>query len=184
MTLGSRSCKSVSRHDPWTVLSGPSCSHLVVQSLSHIRLRNPMNRNKPGSSVPPGSRFAPDTAALLCLIPFTSPLCCFFFSFYFFGGCAGSFFAGTRVFSSCVSLIPTPDVWHLSSSTRDRTYVSCFGRQILNHWITREFSPTLAVCEARWSFLGQTSTQRCTHMPMATHTHRQKNMHMKAAPLH
>ena len=25
-----------------------------------------------------------------------------------------------------------------SSSTRDRTHVSCFGRQIFNHWTTRE----------------------------------------------
>ena len=29
-------------------------------------------------------------------------------------------------------------MWNLSSLTRDGTYVPCIGRQILNHWITRE----------------------------------------------
>ena len=122
---------------PGQLCLGPAVPTLLFSQL-YPTLRDPMDCNKPGSSVPPGSRFAPDTAALLCLIPFTSPLCCFFFSFSLFGDCAGSFFAGTR---GCVSLIPTPHVWHLSSWTRDRTYVPCFGRQILNHWITRDSPP-------------------------------------------
>ena len=30
-------------------------------------------------------------------------------------------------------------LWHMESSqTRDRTYISCNDRQILNHWTTRE----------------------------------------------
>ena len=31
-------------------------------------------------------------------------------------------------------------MWDLSSPTKDRTRVACIGRQILNHWITREVS--------------------------------------------
>ena len=48
----------------------------------------------------------------------------------FFFGCAGSLLwpAG---FSGC-------GLWDLSSLTRDQTHVPCFGRQILNHWTTRE----------------------------------------------
>ena len=30
---------------------------------------------------------------------------------------------------------------HESSRTRDRTHVPCIGRQILNHWTTREVPP-------------------------------------------
>ena len=33
-------------------------------------------------------------------------------------------------------------MWDLSSLTRDRTRVPCIGRQILNHWTTREVLPT------------------------------------------
>ena len=33
-----------------------------------------------------------------------------------------------------------PVVWDLSSPTRDRTWVPCTGRQILNHWPTRKVS--------------------------------------------
>ena len=29
-------------------------------------------------------------------------------------------------------------MWHLSSPTRDRTFIPCIGRWILNHWATRE----------------------------------------------
>ena len=30
-------------------------------------------------------------------------------------------------------------LWHLGSSqTKDRTFVPCIGRQIFNHWTTRE----------------------------------------------
>ena len=29
-------------------------------------------------------------------------------------------------------------MWDLSSRTRDRTHIPCIGRQILNHWTTRE----------------------------------------------
>ena len=29
-------------------------------------------------------------------------------------------------------------MWGLSSLARDQTYVFCIGRQILNHWTTRE----------------------------------------------
>ena len=31
-------------------------------------------------------------------------------------------------------------MWDLSSRTRDQTHVPCIGRQILNHWTTREVS--------------------------------------------
>ena len=34
-------------------------------------------------------------------------------------------------------------MWHLSSPTRDQTCVPCIGRQILNHWTTREESCAL-----------------------------------------
>ena len=30
------------------------------------------------------------------------------------------------------------DMWDLSSTTRDQTRIPCIGRQILNHWTTRE----------------------------------------------
>ena len=29
-------------------------------------------------------------------------------------------------------------IWDLSSPTRDQTCIPCIGRQILNHWTTRE----------------------------------------------
>ena len=31
-----------------------------------------------------------------------------------------------------------PSMWDLSSPTRDWTHVPCIGRQILNHWTTRQ----------------------------------------------
>ena len=35
-------------------------------------------------------------------------------------------------------LICSSDMWDLSFLTRDKTYVPCIARQILNHWTTRE----------------------------------------------
>ena len=52
--------------------------------------------------------------------------------------------AVVHVLSSHGSQLGCPG--HLGSSrTRDRTYVSCFGRGILNHWKTREF-PLIPNC--------------------------------------
>ena len=36
-------------------------------------------------------------------------------------------------------------VWDLSSPTRDQTHVPCIGRQILNHWTTREVPRKMAL---------------------------------------
>ena len=38
-------------------------------------------------------------------------------------------------------------MWDLSSPTRDRTHVPCIGRQILNHWTTREVPGCLLLIE-------------------------------------
>ena len=38
-------------------------------------------------------------------------------------------------------------MWDLSSPTRDRTHLPCFGRQILYHWTTREVPLTFHVTE-------------------------------------
>ena len=38
-------------------------------------------------------------------------------------------------------------MWDLSSPTRDQTCISCIGRQILNHWTTREVRPESLVPE-------------------------------------
>ena len=38
-------------------------------------------------------------------------------------------------------------MWDLSSPTRDQTYISCIGRQILNPWTTREVRPESLVPE-------------------------------------
>ena len=40
-----------------------------------------------------------------------------------------------------------PCVWDLSFPTRDQTYVSCTGRQTLNHWTTREVPPPLLLVQ-------------------------------------
>ena len=37
----------------------------------------------------------------------------------------------------CMGLVPH-DMWDLNSLTRDRTCIPCAGRQILNHWSTKE----------------------------------------------
>ena len=50
------------------------------------------------------------------------------FDFFFFFGCTGSLLQHA-VFSS---------MWDLSSPTRDQTCVSCIGRQIPDHWTTRD----------------------------------------------
>ena len=42
-------------------------------------------------------------------------------------------------FSSCNGQAYLPhDIWDLSSPNSDLSCVLCFGRWILNHWITRE----------------------------------------------
>ena len=42
-------------------------------------------------------------------------------------------------------------LWHVGSSQfRDQTYVSCIGRQILNHWITREVPQCLSLHHSDW----------------------------------
>ena len=49
------------------------------------------------------------------------------------------FLIEARELSSCGSQAQLPcDMWDLSSPTRDRTCVTCVGRQILCHWTTRE----------------------------------------------
>ena len=51
--------------------------------------------------------------------------------------CAGSVVVARRL--SCHVQVQFPHgMWNLSSLTRDRTCVLCIGRQILNHWTTRE----------------------------------------------
>ena len=45
-------------------------------------------------------------------------------------------------FSSCGAQVLLPCGMGGSSHTRDRTHVSCMGRQILNHWTIREISLT------------------------------------------
>ena len=40
---------------------------------------------------------------------------------------------------------PACGMWDLSSLTRDRTCVPCLGRQILNHWTSREV-PKVCIC--------------------------------------
>ena len=39
-------------------------------------------------------------------------------------------------------------MWDLSSLTRDQTHVPCIGRQILNHWTTREV-PVKVIFDSR-----------------------------------
>ena len=43
------------------------------------------------------------------------------------------------------------DMWDLSSSTRNWTLVPCIGRQILNHWLTREV-PWKSWSPKNWCF--------------------------------
>ena len=40
--------------------------------------------------------------------------------------------------SGLVAPPPSPHKWDFSSLTRARTHIPCIGRQILNHWTTRE----------------------------------------------
>ena len=56
------------------------------------------------------------------------PVLIVFDFFFFFFGCTGSLLQHD-VFSI---------MWDLSSPTRDQTCVSCIGRQIPDHWTTRE----------------------------------------------
>ena len=62
---------------------------------------------------------------------------------------AGSFVVVLGLLSSCnyglhscstwaLQLWRGCSIWDLSSPTRDQTHVPCTGRQILNHWTTRE----------------------------------------------
>ena len=55
---------------------------------------------------------------------------------------AQSFIAGWG-FSSCSMWAQLLGMWNLTSLTRDQTQVTCIGRQILNHWTTREVPPLL-----------------------------------------
>ena len=181
MTLGSRSCKSVNRYDPWTVVSGPSCSHLVVQSvisdssrshgLQQTRLLRPTWKQICSrhccSAVPDPLHF--------------TPLLFFSFLFPFLGTALGLFLQEPGAASHLSPhpmygiLVPGPGIEPMSLALEGR-FLTTGSPGIL--------PPTPAVCEALWSFLCQTSTQRYTHMLMATHTHIQKNTHIKAAPLH
>ena len=65
-------------------------------------------------------------------------------SFFFFSFCCvGSLLwrMGTRVHRPCScgmwAYLPH-GMWDVSFLTRDQTHVPCIGRQILNHWTTRE----------------------------------------------
>ena len=67
----------------------------------------------------------------------------FFFFFFFSFCCVGSLLwrMGTRVHRPCScgmwAYLPH-GMWDVSFLTRDQTHVPCIGRQILNHWSTRE----------------------------------------------
>ena len=40
-------------------------------------------------------------------------------------------------------------MWDLTSLTRDQTCVRCIGRQILNHWTTREVQELLSLLQLK-----------------------------------
>ena len=64
---------------------------------------------------------------------------CFFFFFFFFW-LPRVFTVALRLFIAGCSMqtyLPC-GMWDLSSPTRDWTQVPCFGRQIINHWTTKE----------------------------------------------
>ena len=53
--------------------------------------------------------------------------------------CCGAWAPERVGFGSCdMQAELSCSMWNLSSPTRDRTCISCPGRQILNHWATRE----------------------------------------------
>ena len=54
---------------------------------------------------------------------------------------AGSVVAVCRLFSCGMWAQLPHGMWDLSSPTRDQIHVPCIGRQILNHWTTREVPP-------------------------------------------
>ena len=55
-------------------------------------------------------------------------------------------------------------MWDLSSPTRDRTHVPCFGRWILNHWTTREV-PIVGYFGRFLPLLLPVSRRKVTHPP-------------------
>ena len=68
----------------------------------------------------------------------------------------GGLFVGLTVFSSCGTQAWLPHGrWDLSSQTRDQTHVPCIGRQILNHWTTKEVPlfPFVIVQNSNWCVL-------------------------------
>ena len=68
--------------------------------------------------------------------------------------CAGSVVAVRRLFS-CGPRAQLPcGMWDLSSPTRDRTRVPCFGRRILNHWTTKEVPSFFCVCNTLFTKTG------------------------------
>ena len=49
------------------------------------------------------------------------------------------FVAACQNFSNCGTRASLPQgVWDFNSLTRDQTHITCIGKQILNHWTTRE----------------------------------------------
>ena len=63
-------------------------------------------------------------------------------------------------------------LWDLSSLTRDQTCVPCIGRQILNHWTSRDVPQLLLLIKQRpegrlcaWHLFGITLCLRLSYVP-------------------
>ena len=53
-------------------------------------------------------------------------------------------------------------MWDLSSPTRDGTQAPCIGRQILNHWTTREV-PGNVLLKRQWNSISEFGKQEGKH---------------------
>ena len=76
-------------------------------------------------------------------------------------------------------------MWDLSSPTRDRTHVPCIGRQILDHWTTREVPILFVLLREDFQvhpFLAVASTLHaycCYHLPaLLQKTPHQPSLHL------
>ena len=47
-----------------------------------------------------------------------------------------------------------PGPWHVGSYFPNRTYIPCFGRQILNHWTIRKVPGLITLCFSNWLSFG------------------------------
>ena len=62
-------------------------------------------------------------------------------------------------------------LWDLSSPNRDQTHIPCIGRQILNHWTTREVPQTFyrqTLFRSRYKQMYQKNTQEKNFMAFET----------------